>query len=101
MPDKSAVMAFLRELQLVLSQPEPAIVSPEVLLEFRKCWYKRCGYFAKEVEEVVRAEEMALKAAQESRPDVEEVDQAAEEEDEVSILTVSISVKKFYYIFIP
>jgi hypothetical protein len=29
------------------------------------------------------------------------VDQAAEEEDEVSILTVSISVKKFYYIFIP
>jgi uncharacterized ParB-like nuclease family protein len=44
---------------------------------------------------------MALKAAQESRPDVEEVDQAAEEEDEVSILTVSISVKKFYYIFIP
>lgn len=56
-PDKAAVMAFLRELRSVLSMPEPVEVSPESVTEFQLNWFRKCGYFAKEVAHIVQAEE--------------------------------------------
>ena len=55
--DKSAVMAFLRELRSVLSMPEPVEVPLEAVTEFQLNWFRKCGYFAKEVAHIVQAEE--------------------------------------------
>jgi Calponin homology (CH) domain len=62
-PDKSAVMAFLRELRLVLSQPDRVVVDGQVVTDYQKNWFRKSGYFAKEVEDLVRAEDEAVKAA--------------------------------------
>ena len=50
-------MAFLRELRSILSLPEPVSVEPEKVLEFQLFWFRKSGYFAKEVAHVIQAEE--------------------------------------------
>ena len=66
MPGKSSVMAFLRELRLVLSSPDRAAIEPDVVTDFRKSWFRRCGYFVREVEEAVKAEDNERKADEEA-----------------------------------
>ena len=56
-PDKSAVMAFLRELRSILSLPKPVSVEPDKVLEFQLGWFHKAGYFAKEVAHVIQAEQ--------------------------------------------
>ena len=56
-PDKSAVMAFLRELRSILSLPKPVSVEPDKVLEFQLGWFRKAGYFAKEVAHVIQAEQ--------------------------------------------
>ena len=89
-PDKSAVMAFLKELRLVLTQTDRVILEPDALISFRKKWFRKCGYFAKDVEGLVRTEDEAKRVAEDEekedvKPDPELVEepetrQGAEEE---------------------
>ena len=79
-PDKSAVMAFLRELRNVLSQTERIVVAPNAVTEFQTNWFRRSGYFAKEVEHLVKAEEEEANKEIEERKSTEETEREREEE---------------------
>jgi CRISPR/Cas system CSM-associated protein Csm4 (group 5 of RAMP superfamily) len=92
-PDKTAVMLFLRELQVILSKPERVVVPPDTVTEFQTKWFRRSGYFSKDVEHLVQAEEDEANRVIEEKKSAEENQKKVEAEKEKRRLQEEEEVK--------